>query len=105
MKKVSKRKAKSTIGVMSILVDIFLARFFPPFPPPSAFGCISAIYLSLFIVRRFHFHIGDQVKTVYLFFLQNLNYPLHSWYIRAGIAFNSNYYVRIRKARIQDPVA
>src|SRR5688572_8246090 len=105
MKKVSKRNAKSTMGVMSILVDIFFARFFPPLPPLSPLGCISAIYLSLFIVRRFHLQVGDQVKTVYLFFLQNLYYPLYGWHICTGIAFNSYHHVRISKARLQDPVA
>jgi hypothetical protein len=42
IKKVIKRKPKSTIGVMSILVDIFLLRFFPPFFPPPELS-ISAI--------------------------------------------------------------
>src|SRR6478736_6386272 len=105
MKKVSKRNAKSTMGVMSILVDIFLARFFPPLPPPSPFGCISAIYLSLFIVRRFHFHVGDEVKSVYLFFLQHINYPLYGWNLGAYVAFHSNYHIGVGKARIQHPVA
>jgi hypothetical protein len=45
MKKVINKKPKSTIGVMSILVDIFLLRFFPPFFPPPELS-ISAISVS-----------------------------------------------------------
>jgi hypothetical protein len=46
IKKVINKKPKSTIGVMSILVDIFLLRFLPPpfLPPPEL--SISAISYS-----------------------------------------------------------
>nr|GFB08637.1 hypothetical protein [Tanacetum cinerariifolium] len=43
MKKVSSRKARSTMGVMSTLVDAFFARFLPPLPESPPFCWISAI--------------------------------------------------------------
>src|SRR5688500_1194074 len=64
IKKVSNRNARSTIGVMSICVEAFLAFTLLCFPPllPLSWVCTSDILLLCF-------QVGDQIEFVHFVIL------------------------------------
>ncbi len=66
------------MGVMSILVDAFLALTLPPFSlTTTAAGVYFCHCLILFKVLRCGFHVCDQVKPEHLAIDQRIDNLLH----------------------------